>query len=164
MQEHTGGEFKDIVLETTYMDLNGNLHKINNEEQKFSYRNSIFSTEKYIIVSAKLKLKYGNKTNIKEKMQEYANFRKEKQPLNMPSAGSTFKRGSDFITAKIIDECGLKGFSIGGAEVSNKHAGFVVNKGEATAADVLNLVEYIKKVVYEKTNKNIELEIEVIGE
>ena len=113
MQEHIGGEFKDIVLETTYMDLNGNLHKINNEEQKFSYRNSIFSTEKYIIVSAKLKLKYGNKTNIKEKMQEYANFRKEKQPLNMPSAGSTFKRGSDFITAKIIDECGLKGFSIG---------------------------------------------------
>ena len=97
-------------------------------------------------------------------MQEYANFRKEKQPLNMPSAGSTFKRGSDFITAKIIDECGLKGFSIGGAEVSNKHAGFVVNKGEATAADVLNLVEYVKKVVYEKTNKNIELEIEVIGE
>ena len=126
-----------------------------------SYKKYLPEIAEYLNVSIDYLL---GKTNIKEKMQEYANFRKEKQPLNMPSAGSTFKRGSDFITAKIIDECGLKGFSIGGAEVSNKHAGFVVNKGEATAADVLNLVEYVKKVVYEKTNKNIELEIEVIGE
>ena len=163
MQEHIGGEFKDIVLETTYMDLNGNLHKINNEEQKFSYRNSIFSTEKYIIVSAKLKLKYGNKTNIKEKMQEYANFRKEKQPLNMPSAGSVFKRGEEFITAQLIDKCGLKGYGIGDAEVSNLHAGFIVNKGNATATDVLKLIQYIQEKIKEKFNVDIEPEIRILG-
>ena len=85
--------------------------------------------------------------------------RKEKQPLEFPSAGSTFKRGEDFITAKLIDECGLKGYRIGNAEVSKKHAGFIINLGEATAQDVIDLVEYVKQQVYEKTNKEIELEI-----
>lgn len=159
-----GGEFKDIVLETTYIDSEGTLHTISNNEHMFSYRHSIFCKNKNVIVSTRLKLKYGNSKIIKEKMQEYANFRKEKQPLDMPSAGSTFKRGEDFITAKLIDECGLKGYSIGDAEVSNKHAGFIVNKGKATAEDVLKLVNYVKNTVYEKTNKNIKLEIEVIGE
>ena len=85
--------------------------------------------------------------------------RKEKQPLEFPSAGSTFKRGEGFITAKLIDECGLKGYRIGNAEVSKKHAGFIINLGNATAQDVMDLVEYVKKQVYEKTNKEIELEI-----
>lgn len=85
--------------------------------------------------------------------------RKEKQPLEFPSAGSTFKRGEDFITAKLIDECGLKGYRIGNAEVSKKHAGFIINLGDATAQNVMDLVEYVKKQVYEKTNKKIELEI-----
>lgn len=159
-----GKEFKDIVLETTYMDYNGKLHTISNEENMFSYRHSKFCEEENIIISAKIKLKYGNKQIIKAKMQEYANFRKEKQPISMPSAGSTFKRGEDFITAKLIDECGLKGFSIGDAQVSSKHAGFIINKGKATAEDVLKLVDYVKKTVYEKTSKNIKLEIEVIGD
>ena len=97
-------------------------------------------------------------------MFENLESRKSKQPLKYPSAGSTFKRGNDFITAKLIDECGLKGYSIGGAQISDIHAGFVINKGNATAEDVLNLVEYVKKVVYEKCNKKIELEIEVLGE
>lgn len=159
-----GKEFKDIVVETTYIDYNGNLHTISNNEHMFSYRHSRFFEDKNIIISSKIKLKYGNKQIIKAKMQEYLNYRKEKQPYSMPSAGSTFKRGDDFITAKLIDDCGLKGFSIGDAEVSSKHAGFIVNKGKATAEDVLKLVEYVKKIVYEKTSKNIELEIEVIGD
>ena len=97
-------------------------------------------------------------------MDEYAKFRKEKQPLEYPSAGSVFKRGEDFITSKLIDEAGLKGFSIGGAEVSEKHAGFIINKGNATAKDILELIEYVRNKVYEKYNKEIELEIEIIGE
>ena len=85
--------------------------------------------------------------------------RREKQPIEFPSAGRTFKRGEDFITAKLIDECGLKGYRIGNAEVSKKHAGFIINAGDATAQDVIELVEYVKDIVYEKTNKKIELEI-----
>ena len=96
-------------------------------------------------------------------MEELKNQRREKQPIEYPNAGSTFKRGEDFITAKLIDECGLKGYSIGDAEVSTKHAGFIVNKGKATSKDVINLIEYIKKEVYNKFGKKIELEIEIIG-
>lgn len=90
--------------------------------------------------------------------------RKEKQPIQMPSAGSTFKRGNNFITAKLIDECGLKGYKIGDAEVSKKHAGFIVNTGNATAQDVLDLIEHVKNTVYNKTNNLIELEVQIIGE
>ena len=97
-------------------------------------------------------------------MAEYLESRKAKQPLNYPSAGSTFKRGTDFITAKLIDECGLKGFSIGGAKISEIHAGFVVNTGDATAKDVIELTQYVKEKVFEKFGKKIELEIEVLGE
>ena len=158
-----GGEMKDIVLETKCMDMNGNIKILSNEEQKFQYRNSIFSCNKYIILS-KLKLKKGRYKEIKSKMDEYTIWRKEHQPLEYPSAGSTFKRGTDFITAKLIDECGLKGYNIGGAEVSTKHAGFVVNKGDAKAKDILNLVKYISEKVYEKFGKKIELEVQVIGE
>jgi len=96
-------------------------------------------------------------------MEDLKKQRKEKQPIEYPSAGSTFKRGNDFITAKLIDECGLKGYSIGGAEVSTKHAGFVINKGNATAKDVIDLIEYVKKEVYNKFGKKIELEIEIVG-
>ena len=159
-----GKEMKDIVETTTYMDYQGNITTISNNEQQFEYRNSIFSSKRWIILSTTLKLKYGNKDEISNKMQEYANFRKEKQPINYPSAGSTFKRGEDFITAKLIDECGLKGYNVGDAKVSTLHAGFIINTGNATAKDVLKLVDYITKQVYNKFNKKIKLEIEVIGE
>ena len=109
-------------------------------------------------------IKKGIYKEIKAKMDEYGEWRKEHQPLEYPSAGSTFKRGTDFITAKLIDECGLKGYNIGNAEVSTKHAGFVVNKGNAKAKDILNLVKYISEKVYEKSGKKIELEVQVIGE
>lgn len=136
---------------------------LNNEEQDFKYRNSIFSRKKYVILQTELKLKYGNKEEIQNKMNELRQQRLDKQPV-LPSAGSTFKRGEDFITAKLIDECGLKGYKIGGAKVSEKHAGFVVNDGDATAKDIIDLIEHIKQTVYEKTGKKIELEVEIIGE
>ena len=160
-----GGEFKDIVVKTKCMDEFGNIKVLSNEEQKFSYRKSIFQEKKLIVLETELALNVeADSAEIKRKMNKNFESRKEKQPLNFPSAGSTFKRGEDFITAKLIDECGLKGYSIGGAQISEKHAGFVVNTGNATAQDVLELCEYVKKKVYEKFEKKIELEIEILGE
>lgn len=159
-----GAEMKDIVYSTTYMDYSGNIYKIGLTEHEFQYRNSIFSNKNYIILESTLKLKKGKESEIKEKMNEYSNSRKEKQPYNKPSAGSTFKRGDDFITAKLIDECGLKGKQIGGAKVSEKHAGFIVNENNATSKDILELIDYVQKDVLKQTGKKIELEIEVIGE
>lgn len=158
-----GGEMKDIIEEVTYLDYDGNVHTIKNEECEFEYRHSRFFDEKGIIVSAKLKLEKGEKEEIQEKMNELAMQRKEKQPLEYPNAGSTFKRGENYITAKLIDECGLKGYSIGGAQVSEKHAGFIINKGNSTSKDILELIEYVKTKVKEKTGEDIKLEIEVIG-
>ena len=159
-----GKEMKDIVETVKCIDYEGNERKFTNEELEFKYRSSIFKKGKYIITEVELLLKKGNKEKIQEKMQEYRNYRKEKQPIEFPSAGSTFKRGEGFITAKLIDEAGLKGFSIGDAEVSTKHAGFIINKGKATADDVLQLIDYIKEKVKQKFNKEIELEIEIFGE
>lgn len=183
-----GTEMKDIVISTKCIKLEkankskrkdniddieitepgsnideNNIVELDNKEQEFRYRNSIFSDKKYIVLETKLKLPYGNKEDIKAKMEEFNKSRKEKQP-DLPSAGSTFKRGKDFITAKVIDECGLKGYTIGGAQVSEKHAGFIVNIGDATAQDIIDLIDYVKKVVYEKTGKTIELEVEILGE
>jgi len=158
-----GSEIKDIVEEVTYLDYEGNLHTISNLECDFSYRHSKFFNEKAIVIETKLKLDKGSKEEIQEKMNELASQRKEKQPIEYPSAGSTFKRGENYITAKLIDECGLKGYSIGGAQVSEKHAGFIINKGNSTSKDVLDLIEYVKATVKEKTNEDIKLEIEVIG-
>ena len=142
----------------------GKIKTINLKEHNFEYRKSIFSGKKYIILESTLKLKKGKKTEIENKIKEYTLSRKEKQPFDKPSAGSTFKRGDGFITSKLIDECGLKGKRIGGAKVSDKHAGFIINEENATAKDILDLIEYVQNTVYEKTNKKIELEIEVIGE
>lgn len=159
-----GKEIKDIVKDVTFIDYNGNITRLENKDLEFGYRTSMFSCRKYVIIEATLKMEKGNKEEIKDKMDEYSNSRKEKQPLNFPSAGSTFKRGEDFITAKLIDECGLRGYKIGGAEVSTKHAGFVINTGDATAKDVIELTNYIKEKVYEKFQKKIELELEIIGD
>ena len=158
-----GKEIKDLVKNVTVMDYNGNIKQMQNEEMQFEYRNSILSKEKLIVLEATLVFQKGNKEEIQNKMKEYQNWRKEKQPLEFPNAGSTFKRGNGFITAQLIDECGLKGYNIGGAEISTKHAGFVVNKGGATASDVIALTDYIKKEVYKKFQKHIELEIQILG-
>lgn len=159
-----GKEMKDIIKTVKVISYQGEEKILSNEEMKFEYRRSILKDENYIVTEVELELEQGNGAKIKEKMEEYANFRKEKQPIGFPNAGSTFKRGNDFMTAKLIDEAGLKGYHVGDAEVSTKHGGFVINKGNATAKDVLELVEHIKKEVYKRFNKKIELEIEVIGE
>ena len=159
-----GKEMKDIVETVKYMDYDGNIYEKSNKDLEFEYRKSMFAKNKFIILEAKLKLQKGNAQYIKDKMLEFEQSRKQKQPLEFPSAGSTFKRGTDFITAKLIDDAGLKGYRVGGAMVSTKHAGFVVNENNATAQDVLKLVKHIKQEVYKKFNKKIELEIQVIGE
>ncbi len=160
-----GGEFKDIVVSSQFLDKNLIIHEINNEEHEFEYRNSRFNKEKNdIIVSSVLQLKKEDKDKIKLKMDRNIKSRKEKQPINYPSAGSTFKRGNGYITAELIDKCGLKGYNIGDAYVSNKHAGFIINRGNATSKDVISLINIIKKKVHDEFNVDIELEIEVLGE
>ena len=159
-----GKQIEDNIISTTYIDENLEIKTINKEEQKFSYRKSIFQERKWIILKGKVKLEKGNKNEIKNKMDECSKNRKEKQPLNMPNAGSTFKRGEGYITAKLIDECGLKGYRIGDAQVSELHAGFIVNRGNATAEDILNLMKYIQEKVKEKFNIYIEPEIRILGE
>ena len=158
-----GKEMKDIVDKIKCVDINGNEKEFLNEEAKFEYRKSIFKGNSYIVTEVVLNLEKGKKEEIKAKMDEYAQYRKTKQPIEYPSAGSTSKRGKDYITAKLIDDAGLKGYSIGDAVVSTKHSGFVINKGNASAKDVLDLVKYIKDTIEEKFNKQIELEIEVVG-
>lgn len=160
-----GGEFKDIVVKSKCIDYDGNEVILDNSDHNFSYRRSRFCDEKLIVLETVLEFNLvEDSSEIEQAMKENLESRKEKQPLEYPSAGSTFKRGEDFITAKLIDECGLKGYSVGDAEVSEKHAGFIVNKGNASAKDVLELAEHIKKCVLEKFGKEIELEVEVIGE
>ena len=162
-----GGQMQDIVISTRYLDLQDKEYKIkeiSNKEHKFDYRASIFSDKNKIIIDTILKFTKASQEEIQEKMNENNRIRKEKQPTDKPSAGSTFKRGSDFITSKLIDECGLKGLQVGGAQVSTKHAGFVVNTGNATAKDILELCDIIKKEVLKKFGKEICLEIEILGE
>lgn len=159
-----GSEMKDIVVKTRYMTYDGKIKTLDLDGHEFVYRNSIFSKLNVIIIDTTISVKKGNKEEIENKMNEYSVSRKSSQPLEYPNAGSTFKRKEGVITAKIIDECGLKGFNVGDAEVSTKHAGFIVNKGKATAKDFLELVEHIKKEIKNKTGLDLELEILVIGE
>jgi len=160
-----GSQMSDVVVKTKYIDFKDmQIKEINNTEQKFEYRKSLFSTTPSIIIDTTLQLKKAEKEEIQKKISKNNESRKTKQPIEKPSAGSTFKRGKNFITAQLIDECGLKGYTVGGAQVSTKHAGFVVNTGNATASDVIKLVEIIKQKIQEKFNKDIDLEIEIIGE
>ena len=160
-----GSEFKDIVISSAYLDKDLNICEINNKEHDFKYRHSRFCENKNdIVLWTILQLTEANKEEIKAKMGENNKSRREKQPINFPSAGSTFKRGEGYITAQLIDKCGLKNCHVGDAYVSEKHAGFIVNKDKATAKDVLTLIEIVRDKVREKFNVNIELEIEILGE
>lgn len=158
------GEMKDILVSCEYLTSDGELHTMLADEMDLSYRHSAFNENGYVIVSATVRLKAGDKGEIRAKMDDFMHRRKSKQPLEFPSAGSTFKRPVGGFAAALIDECGLKGYSVGGAEVSEKHAGFVINKGGATCFDVMRLVEHIKKEVFLKKSINLECEIRVIGE
>ena len=156
-----GGEMSDIVVETEYLDTSdGSIHKLDREDNEFSYRHSIFCDHKdYVIISAVLELKEGNHEDICAIMNKNMSSRKEKQPLEYPNAGSTFKRPEGHFAGKLIEDCGLKGFSVGGAQISEKHAGFVINTGNATARDVLDLIEYTKKSVMKAYSVELEREI-----
>ena len=159
-----GGEFKDVVESVTVMDKEGNVLDLKNDEMDFSYRHSIVFEKEYIVLSTVIKLEKGNKQEISEKMNGFMDARKEKQPLEYPSAGSTFKRPEGYFAGGLIEQAGLKGFSIGGAKISELHAGFVINDGGATAADVLAVIEHTKKVVNEKFGVLLEPEVKCIGE
>jgi len=156
-----GGEMKDCVVKTRYLDQNGNLCECIGDEHGFSYRKSRF-TNGEIILSATLELKEGNADAIKEEMHSLAAKRREKQPLEYPSAGSTFKRPEGAFAAKLIDDAGLRGYCVGDAQVSEKHCGFVVNKGNASFDDVTKLMTHIQKVVKEKFGYDLEPEVKIL--
>lgn len=158
-----GGEMKDIVVETKVIN-NGKIEVIDNESSEFGYRNSRIMRENMIAVETVIRLEKGNKEEIQAKMSELMSQRNTKQPVELPSAGSTFKRPEGYFAAKLIDDCGLRGYSVGQAQVSPKHCGFVVNNGGATACDVLTLMDNVAEIVYEKFGVKLEPEVRIIGE
>ena len=159
-----GGEIKDVLSEVSAMDKEGNVKIFSLEESELSYRSSLFQKNNMVILSAKFSLEKGDLKEITDKMNTLLEKRKSKQPLEYPSAGSTFKRPEGYFAAALIEECGLKGESVGGAEVSVKHSGFIINKKGATAKDVLSLIRRVKDVVYEKKGVVLEPEIKIIEE
>lgn len=157
-----GGEIKDVIISSGYIDKYGNEGEIYKEDMDLGYRKSIYMANGYIITSARFRLDEGNKEEIREKMKEFSLRRKEKQPLEWPNVGSIFKRPKGNFAGTLIDKCGLKGKTIGGAKVSEKHAGFIVNIGGATANDVLALIDFIRSEVKQKTGYDLEPEVRII--
>ena len=158
-----GMEIKDVLQSVTAIDQNQVVH-FDIKDLCFQYRHSVFSDKNMLILDAELVLCNGQKTEIDQKMKEYSISRRAKQPINIPSAGSVFKRPPNAYAAALIDNAGLKGLSVGGAQVSEKHAGFIVNKGDATAKDVLELIKQIKEIVNIKTGVLLETEIRILGD
>ena len=159
-----GGEMKDVLVSTTHIDSNGEFGELTQENLKLIYRGSAYTDNDYTIVSAVLKLKKADKKDIKEAMDDKLKKRKDKQPLEYGSAGSTFKRPTGYFAGVLIEQSGLKGYTVGGAQVSEKHAGFVINKNNATATDVINLIRDVQKIVFEKHGVMLETEVKIIGE
>lgn len=159
-----GGEMKDIITEAILLDYSGEEMKLKNKELGLSYRYSILQEKPLIAVKVKLKLKPGNREEIKAYMKEINQKRKEKQPLEWPSAGSAFKRPEGYYAGPLIEEAGMKGVRVGGAQVSEKHAGFIINLGNATARDVRQLMKMVQERVYEKSKVRLEPEPKFIGE
>ncbi|MDI3533836.1 MAG: UDP-N-acetylmuramate dehydrogenase [Thermosediminibacterales bacterium] len=160
-----GGEMKDVVEEVKVMDYSGNIKVLSKKEMNFGYRHSRIQEEDFLIIlEALLKLQKGDYNTIKQRMDELAQRRKLKQPLCLPSAGSTFKRPDGFYAGKLIEELGLKGYRVGDAQVSELHAGFIVNVGNATAKDVLELIKQIQQKAKERYNVDLEPEVKILGE
>ncbi len=158
-----GGEMKDIVESVEVLDLdNFELRELKNEELEFSYRKSIIQRKNYIVTIIKLKLQKGNKEEINAVYEDLRERRNSKQPLNFGSAGSTFKRPEGHFASKLIEDAGLKGYHINDAWVSEKHSGFVVNKGNASYKEVMELIEYVQKVVFEKFGVKLETEVRIL--
>jgi UDP-N-acetylmuramate dehydrogenase len=158
-----GGEMKDVVQKTVYLSKDGTIKTLEGEMHGFGYRKSVFG-EGDIVLSSEIKLKPGKAEDIKNYTRELNARRKEKQPLEYPSAGSTFKRPEGYFAAKLIEDAGLKGFSIGGAKVSEKHAGFVINYDNAKSSDVYELIREIQRIVWDKFKVALETEVRFIGE
>lgn len=158
------GEMKQIVKIVRLMTPDGEIVEKNNEDMHFSYRHSLLKEESYIVLEVVISLKKGNKDEIKAKMDELAFKRRSKQPLEYPSAGSTFKRPEGYFAAKLIEDAGLRGYNVGDAQVSQKHCGFVINKGNATAKDVLTLIENVQNKVKEASGVTIEPEVICLGD
>ena len=160
-----GGEMKDRLIWVEYLDLDGNIQRVPAEKLNLSYRHSCFMEQEYqgvCIIRAAFSLEKGEQTAIQAEMDRIIGQRKEKQPLDLPSAGSTFKRPQGAYAAQLIDQCGLRGFTVGGAQVSTKHTGFVVNIGGATCQDVLELARQVKECVKEKTGFELEMEVRLL--
>lgn len=159
-----GGELKDVLKSVTVMDQKGNIFEIPAEELQMGYRTSIIKTAGYIVLNAVLSLKEGNPEEIKKLTRELSEQRISKQPLEYPSAGSTFKRPEGYFAGKLIMDSGLRGYQVGGAQVSEKHCGFVINTGDATAEDVCSLMKNVIEIVHEKFGVTLEPEVKFLGE
>ena len=159
-----GGEMKDIIKSVKVLDTQGEVRVLPKEELKMGYRTSIVKEKGYTVLSVELELSKGNREEIRNTMEDLKERRTSKQPLEMPSAGSTFKRPEGYFAGKLIMDSGLRGFSVGGAQVSEKHCGFVVNKGGATAMDVLTLIREVQRRVKEQFGVDLETEVRFLGE
>ncbi len=154
-----GGEMKDVVFSVTHIDREGRLGTIKADDLDFGYRHSVYKENGYTIIGATFRLRLDSRTEIRNRMDDYMNRRKTKQPLEFPSAGSVFRRPEGAFAGALIEQCGLKGASVGGAQVSPKHAGFIVNTGGATAEDVKALIEKIQKTVKDETGYDLKREV-----
>ena len=158
-----GGEMKDIVSSVLVMDETGKFLELETSELELGYRDSIFKRQDYIVLKVQLTLEKGLKESIKARMDELAQMRRDKQPLEYASAGSTFKRPEGYFAGKLVEDAGLKGFSIGDACVSEKHCGFVVNKGNATASDIYQVIKAIQDKVFKDFEVKLETEVILLG-
>ena len=158
------GEIKNVVKSVRLLDENLNVIEVPGDEMNFSYRHSLVQERNLIVLGATFSLEDGDKNKIREKYEDFDQRRADKQPLDMPSAGSTFKRPTGYFAGKLIDNSGLRGFTHKGAGISEKHCGFVVNKNKATAQDVLETIEIVQKVVHDKFDVTLEREVKIIGD
>lgn len=159
-----GGEMKDVLVSVTVLTKENEIRTVPAEELQLSYRHSVIPEKEWIVLGAKLRLQKGDEEQIRSRMEELKEQRVTKQPLEYPSAGSTFKRPGGYFAGKLIMDAGLRGFTVGGAQVSEKHCGFVVNRGGATAADVRQLMNEVSAVVKEKFGVTLEPEVKMLGE
>jgi len=159
-----GGEMKDVIVETTYLSKDGTVATVSGEEHAFGYRHSFFSEKGGIVLSARMKLTPKNPEEIRAAMKELSTRRRDKQPLNFPSAGSFFKRPEGHFAGKLIEDAGLKGTTFGGAQISEKHAGFVINTGGATAKDVCRLMDFVTEKVQTLYGVTLEPEVRMLGD
>lgn len=159
-----GGEMKDVIMHSTVLTKSGEKLVLSKEELELGYRQSIIAKKGYYVLSSKFQLKKGNKEEIDAKIADLTYQRESKQPLEYPSAGSVFKRPPGYFAGKLIQDSGLQGKGVGGAEVSTKHAGFIINKGNATASDYIQTIEMVQRVVKEKFGVELELEVKIVGE